>query len=53
MFILEAMEWHLKNGAYVNARDNWGDVPSSYTIIIYEDEEAALFLLNNEAYLYI
>ena len=44
------MEWHLKNGAYVNARDNRGDVPLSYAIIIYEDEEAPLFLLDNEAH---
>ena len=53
IFTLEAIEWHLKNKAYINVRDNWGDVPLSYTITIYKDKEAALFLLDNKAYLYI
>ena len=46
---LRAMEWLLKNGADVNARDNRGDVPLSYAIITCEDEEAALVLLENGA----
>ena len=37
-----------------NGRDNRGDVPLSYAIIICEDKEAALFfLLDNGAYLHM